>query len=57
MSPGWGVVPGGCSQKILGVGCSRVHREGLGSQEQLAGSHGDVLQVADDLDLIVFPLQ
>lgn len=49
--------PGCHREKILGVGCAGIHRQRLGSQQELTGRHGDVLQVADDLDLVVFALK
>ncbi len=44
------------SQKILGVGCTWIHRQRLGSQQQLTGCHGDILQITNDLDLIILAL-
>lgn len=45
------------SEKILGVGCTWIHGQRLGSQQQLTGRHGDVLEITDDLDLVVFALR
>lgn len=50
-------LPRSCSQEVLCVGCSRIHRQRLGCQEQLARSHGDILQVPDDLNLVLFSLE
>lgn len=51
------VVPRSSSEQVLGVCSCRIYRQTLSSQQQLARSHGDVLQVPDHLHLVVLFLK
>lgn len=53
----WRCLPSGSGQLVLEVGGVGVGGEGFSCQQQLAGGHGDGLQVGHHLRLILLRLQ